>query len=314
MAGIGLLLNPRARRNQKDPALRDRLTRQIQDHGVVRHAGDLDALRRAAEDFKALDIDLLVVGGGDGTNHVTIRGMLEVYGDAPLPMLGLLRGGTMNTVANSLRIPRRSPERLLSRYLKAYLARAQTPLPIKKTHVMHIGDRYGFIFGTGAIHGFIAEYSRREIRSAAWAAQVLSRSVASAAVGGETIQRVGARWMGRVRFADGSAFPDRDYLAVGASTCAEIGLGFKPFFQSATHPGKFHMLGIHGSPAELVQVLPRIWQGKALGSEYAYERVTDHAVLEPRYGTVAYTLDGDIYEHEGELEVRTGPRVSVLVP
>ena len=39
-------------------------------------------------------------------------------------------------------------------------------------------------------------------------------------IGGPAIRRVAQRWTGRVRFDDGSAFPDRDYLTVAASTCA----------------------------------------------------------------------------------------------
>jgi diacylglycerol kinase family enzyme len=298
----------------RDPSLGDRLRKQIGPGGLVHHVSDYGALLHAAEQFKARDIDVLVVAGGDGTNHVTIGGMLEVYRDTPLPMFALLRGGTMNTVAHSFGIPMLSPERLLSRYMQAYRRRDERPLRVAEAEVLRVAEHHGFIFGTGAAHGFIAEYSRREARSAGWAAQVLSRAVASAVVGGETIQRVAARWKGSVHFADGSAFPDRDYLAVGASSCAQIGLGFKPFFRSADNPGRFHMLGIHCTPGELIRRLPRIWQGKSLGVAYSYERVTDHARLESRSGTVAYTLDGDVYQHEGPLEVSTGPRLRLLLP
>ncbi len=314
MPGLGLLLNPLAKRNIKDPKLGGRLARLLGEHGLALEASDEASLRHAIAQFRARSIDALVIAGGDGTNHIVVGALVEAFGQDSLPMIALLRGGTMNTVANSFGIPRQSPERLLKRYLKAYLQRHVQPMPTATTRVLRVGQHLGFIFGTGAIHGFIAEYNRREVRSPLWAAQVLTHSVLSAALGGETIQRVAARWHGQVRFDDGSAFPPRDYLAVGASTCSQIGLGFQPFFRSADAPEGFHILGIHGSAPEFIQRLPKVWQGKALGSAYAYEKVTDRAVLQPRHGYVHYTLDGDVYEHEGPLEVSIGPEITLLLP
>jgi len=104
-----------------------------------RAAGQLD--RGSApdgEDFRHLDIDVLGISGGDGTNHVTITGFLDVYGSeqggggttpTPLPQIAFLRGGTMNTVANSVGIQHGKPEGLLSRLARAYAERATLPSP-----------------------------------------------------------------------------------------------------------------------------------------------------------------------------------------
>ena len=43
-------------------------------------------------------------------------------------------------------------------------------------------------------------------------------------------------------------------------------------------------------------------------------RVTDAATLVPDDGVVRYTLDGDVYEHEGPLDVTTGPRIRIVIP
>src|SRR6202044_3153267 len=117
--------------------------------------------------------------GGDGTNHVTITGFLGVYApgkatigaDAcPLPPVAFLRGGTMNTVANSVGVRHDKPEGLLGRLLRAYAERAVSPLANVERHVMRIAGRdagpggdatkYGFLFGTGVVYGFLAEYYR----------------------------------------------------------------------------------------------------------------------------------------------------------
>src|SRR3954470_24188970 len=123
MSGIGVIVNPRSRSNVKDPAAADRLARALGDHGVVRAAGDKEELFRIAEDFRKLKIDVLGISGGDGTNYVTLTGFLEVYEDEPLPALAFLRGGTFNTVANAVGVPRGKPDGLLAKLITRYADR-----------------------------------------------------------------------------------------------------------------------------------------------------------------------------------------------
>ena len=314
MAGIGLLLNPRAKRTAKDPELAYRLKRVLGDAGIARTPRSFAELGEVAADFKRLGVELVAVAGGDGTNHITLSGLVSAYGESELPYFAMLRGGTMNTVANSFGIPRRRPEKLLARYLQAYQRRALQPLRFVEPNALKVGQHYGFIFGTGCIYGFISEYSRREDRSIPWAAQVLGRAIASSVFGGPALGRVAQRWHGQVRFDDGSAFPERDYLTVGASTCSQIGLGFKPFFRSGERSDRFHILGIHTSAGHTIRGLPRVWRGRTLGGDRTYERLTSRAVLVPTDGHVPYTLDGDVYEHPGPLAVSIGPRLRILIP
>src|SRR5580704_11501498 len=128
VSGIGVVLNPKSRRNLRDPHAASRLARALGDHGVVREARTIDELYRIAEDFRRVDIDVLAISGGDGTNHVTLTGFIDVYGGATMPQVALLRGGTMNTVANSVGMRRGRPEGLLERLLRDYAERASLPL------------------------------------------------------------------------------------------------------------------------------------------------------------------------------------------
>jgi len=311
---IGLIINPRAKQHQRDPNLAHRLQRQIGEGGVVRAPSSFDELADVAIDLRERGVELLGIAGGDGTNHVTITHLLRAYEGAQLPYFALLRNGTMNTVANSLDIPRMGPERLLARYLESFHRRALTPMRFVEPNVLRVGDHYGFIFGTGAIYGFIAEYNMKDPRSPVWAAEVLLRTIGSAATGGERVKRVAQRWKGRVAFPDGTLFPERDYFTVGASTCSQIGLGFKPFYRSGETPDRYHMLGIHTSVAGFIAGLPNVWRGRTLGGHKTYERLTESATLIPSEGTIPYTLDGDVYIHEGPLELACGPRLRIVTP
>jgi diacylglycerol kinase family enzyme len=314
MSGIGVVVNPRSRRNQRDPGAASRLARQLGDHGVVRTAGSIDELYRIAEDFRRLSIDVLGISGGDGTNHITLTGFIDVYGGSALPQIAFLRGGTMNTVANSVGVRRGRPEGLLERLVRSYAARTTAPLKDVERHVMRIGDHYGFLFGTGAIHGFLAEYYRDGEPSPAVAARTLFRGIGSAIVQGPMVRRMCAPFRGSVELEDGTVWEERDYFAVGAGTIDQIGLGFRPFPRYGEAPSSFHLLGIHTSPVGFVADLPRIHRARPMREGKTYEAVVSRALVRSTEAPLKYMVDGDLHEVRGrEVELSTGPRVRIVV-
>jgi len=320
MSGIGVVLNPRSRRNLRDPQAATRLARALGDHGIVRQARSLDELYVIAEDFKQLSIDVLGISGGDGTNHVTITGFLDVYGARALPQLAFLRGGTMNTVANSVGVDHGGPEGLLGRLMRAYAERASRPLANVERHVMKIGDahsaHYGFLFGTGVVYGFLAEYYANGEPSPLVAARTLLRGVGSTIVQGEMIQRMARPFRGSATLVQEGReidWSERDYLAIAAGTIDHIGLNFRPFHRYAERPGTFHALGIHTSPLQFVREMPRIWRAEAMRPGRTDDATATRMVVRSADGTVRYMIDGDLHEKHGEVEVTVGPRVKIIV-
>src|SRR5207245_1852501 len=139
----------------------------------------------------------------------------------------------MNTVANSVGIRRGKPEGLLGRLIRDYAERATRPLVNVERHVMRIGEHYGFLFGTGVVHGFLAEYYRGGEPTPLVAAKTLARGVGSTLVRGEMVRRMAQPFRGQVQFADGTRWEKRDFLAVAGGTIDQIGLGFRPFYRYA---------------------------------------------------------------------------------
>ena len=313
MSGIGVVLNPRSRRNSKDPRAATRLARTLGDHGIVRSAHSIDELYRIAEDFRRLKIEVLGISGGDGTNHVTITGFINVYEGGALPQIAFLRGGTMNTVANSVGVRRGRSEGLLGTLMRDYAERAIRPLVNVERHVMRLGEHYGFLFGTGVVHGYLAEYYRDGEPSPLVAAKTLARGVGSAIVRGEMIRRMARPFRGRVGFADGSHWEERDFLAVAGGTIDQIGLGFRPFYRYAEQPNTFHVLGITASPVGFVRELPRIHRAEPMRPGKTLEATVARAVIESADGVMRYMIDGDLHETHGPLEVTIGPRVRIVV-
>ncbi len=308
MSGIGVVLNPKSRRNRRDPKASTRLARALGDAGVVREAHSIDELRRIAEEFLRLDVEALAIAGGDGTNHVTITGFVEVFGKRPLPPLALLRGGTMNTVANSIGVRRARSDVLL-----AALRGGWRDLPRVQRHVLRVGDSYGFLFGTGAVYGFLAEYYRNGQPSPLVAAKTLASGIGSTFVGGDVVARIAAPFRGSVTLGDGTRWPERDYLAVAGGAVDQIGLHFRPFHRFAEKPGAFHLLGIHTDPVGFVLDLPRIWRAQPMRDDKRYDAVVERATIESADGVVRYMVDGDLHDCKGPLEVETGPVVDLLL-
>jgi diacylglycerol kinase (ATP) len=339
--GIGVIINPHSGRNVRDPRAALRLARTLGSHGVLREAASIDELYRVAEDFRKLDIDVLGISGGDGTNGTTITGFLDVYQGNALPQIAFLRGGTMNTVANAIGIRRGRPEGLLDRLCQAYVERAARPLANVERHVMCIrGERataptgeaatsmrspplatkYGFNFGTGVVCGFLREYysygeryGDGERPSPLVAAKTLFRGVGSAAVGGRMIKRMAEPFRGSVTLADGTSWPERDYLSVAGGTVDQIGLNFRPFYRFAEQPDTFHLLGIHTTPIGFVGQLPRIWRAQPMQAGHAYEAVTPWATISSPRSPLRYMIDGDVHECGGPLHVSIGPRVRIVL-
>jgi len=320
MPGVGVVLNPKSRRNLRDPNAADRLARAVGDDGVVRCARTIDELYTIAEEFRRLDVEILAISGGDGTNQITLTGFLDVYGEAAIPPVALLRGGTMNTVANSVGVPRGTPGQILRRLLDGYALRGSTPLGRVERHLMRITPRaggkarYGFLFGTGVVQGFLAEYYAGGDPSPLLAATTLGRGIASALVGGDTIRRVARPFRGSVVFERGQTWEERDYLSIAAGTIAHIGLGFRPFHRFDECPGCFHLLGIHASPVGFVRELWRIHGAKPMSPGKARDEVSSKAVVRSADGAVRYMVDGDLHETPGEIELSSGPAVKLIVP
>jgi diacylglycerol kinase (ATP) len=331
LPGIGVIYNPRSSYNRRDPSAGPRLEPPLGSHGVVRKVDSIEALYRAAAEFKKLDIDLLGISGGDGTTGVTLSGFLDVYADTALPRLALLRGGTANTLADSIGIPRGKPDRLLRSVVRAYVDRDPHPLRDTARHLMRAHGSncrrrdslntslpagtatYGFLFGTGVVSGYLEAYYAAGPPSAGVAAKTLLKGIGSTLVRGPMIRRMAAPFRGSVELDDGTRWEERDYLAIAAGTIDQIGLGFKPFHRATGDQAAFHLLGIHTSPFGFVTQLPNIWRGTPMTPGHTYEALAKHARLHAQVPTIEYMVDGDLYACQGTLEVSIGPSVRIVV-
>lgn len=313
MPGIGIISNPHSRRNRRHPEQMRRLAYilgQDDNHELTNRIEDVGD---AARQFKANDIDILALNGGDGTNHVTLTKFIEVWGERPLPKIALLRGGTMNTVSNSVGV-KGTPSRLLANLVEKYY----TNQPFETTQrdlikvTDHSGSRYGFIFGNGLVANFLEVYYADGDPSPAIAAKLLGKAALGTLLNNELNQRLFRPFRARIQM-DHAVWAERDYVSVLASTVDQIGLGFRPFIRSEETPHTFHLLGITSGALETVTQLPRIRLGLPVPEEKIRSAVAASAEFiseEP----IGYTIDGDMHvAQDGYVKLEAGPRLEIII-
>ncbi|MFO0630166.1 MAG: diacylglycerol kinase family protein [Polyangiales bacterium] len=136
----------------------------------------------AAESFRAQGVSVLGVVGGDGTSNRAVTACRAAYGDDALLTLSMLRGGTMNTVANACGVPRGRPGGVVAAAPRARrragLHRAQHPAH-RRPRGLPLRHRRG-----GG-----PRLLRRGEPSPAVAARVLARALGSTLVGGPSRAR-----------------------------------------------------------------------------------------------------------------------------
>lgn len=310
MSAIGVITNPKSRQNRRDPVLARRLAYVLGDPDQLAAPTDLESLQSVVARFRERGVEVVAINGGDGSVHTVLTALAREWGDAPLPKIALLRGGTMNTLAHGLGITG-SPEQLLGELVAAWHARQ--PLAYAERTALRVdGEQIGFLFGNGLIARFLEAWYADPEPSPASAVWLLARAVLSAMVQGPLIRELMRPWEGSVE-VDGVDWPCRAYLTVAAGGVDDIGVGFRPFFRCLDHPGQMHALGLTCSPWAVSRELWRIWRAKPMKYAERHEAVARRLVLRSSV-PIAYMVDGDFHQAGAELVVETGPRVQFWLP
>jgi diacylglycerol kinase (ATP) len=270
-------------------------------------------LEELADEAVALRADppsVIAVHGGDGTLHRTVAALGLAFGDRPIPPLAILGGGTMNVVSASLRI-RQPAAPLLAAILGA--VRANQQLETIRRRCLRIGDTLGFIFGNGLMANFLGEYYGTGEYGPARATWLLLRAFGSALINGPFIHKLFKRFEGTVE-VDGQTLERTVFIGIGAATVREVGLGFKLNHRADDDVERFGVLAIHGRPVGLIPQFPAVYQGRGISPKRAFSAVASTLKITPKSGSMAYTIDGDLYQGEGPLTISVGPHIDFVRP
>jgi diacylglycerol kinase family enzyme len=314
---VGLISNPRSRRNRRDPALLARLERilaPLGDGAVVHGDGGLDGLAELARTWRDAGVTTLALNGGDGTTHHVLTHILGAWAGPPWPEVLLLRGGTMNTAANGLGLPRGSPESLLQAWVEARLQHRELPRQERCPLRIEADDRpplFGFMWGNGLFAGFLGIFYDDPDPGPVTAAVTLARVVGASVTGGAIAERAFPSLHHRVT-VDGVQWSDHARLAVSAATVPQIGLGFRPWFR-AEDPEFLHVLGLACRPPALVRQLPRLYRGLPPTDPRIEDQAARELLVEAQ-SPWAFIVDGDYHPPARRVRVTLGPRLRFPLP
>ncbi len=306
--GIGVIVNPFSRQNKKNPDRINKLAYIVGSHGTIAATKSLSELEDVAIEFKKQGVEILALSGGDGTNHITLTKFIEVYGDTPLPKIALLRGGTMNTIADSIGI-RGDSNQILFNIVEKY--HNNTPFKTVKRNVMNIDGRYGFLFANGVAFNFLKEYYSGSTPTPAKAAAILSRGVLSAIRGGDFAKWLFKKFSAKIT-VDGYVWPHREYFMIVAATIDNLGFGFNPFVKVFDKPNCFDIVGVLCEAMDVAIALPSIRLGRPLDPKKFIDAAAEEVIFEAEE-PMKYTIDGDIYESQERMIMKVGPKLELIV-
>ncbi|HJZ88603.1 MAG TPA: diacylglycerol kinase family protein [Polyangia bacterium] len=227
---------------------------------------------------------------------------------ASLPQFGILRGGTVNTVANNLAV-RGHPEEILERLVARI--RSGRQVPSAPLDLLRVGGMYGFLFGAAMPGRFFEAYYGGPTTGMAWAGALAARTLASGIARGPF-----ARWLFdpiEIEITvDGVTLPTRHFTLIVAATVRNVGIGVKVTYRAGQRPGRFHLVASSLPASRMVVQAARVFGGRPLKGQPHTDVLAARARLrfaEPQ----TYTLDGDLFR-ASEVELACGPRLDILTP
>jgi diacylglycerol kinase family enzyme len=297
---LGMLVNAHAGSVRRDPQLVARLAAQL-PHGHVIATGRLEEVGPALKTLRERGVSLLALVGGDGTLSGSLTELIESW-PRPLPAILVMRGGTVNTIAAALGA-RGSPSSSLRRALRGDSRPRETVRELLRVEAEHAAPRCGLIFGNGLATRWLQAYYAEPEPGVQAASRVLARAVRSAAVGGDFARNLFEPFTARLS-VDGQGVRERSFRLIGASTIADVGLGFRPFLTAGRAPGRFHLLHTGAAPARFVLDLPWLWLGRdAPGSSLHHHNAArvELALARPE----AWMIDADVQPETQRLVITT---------
>jgi len=307
---IAVIVNPRSRANRRNPRIAAEFQAILGDRGRVFAPKSIEELDATAAELRQSPPTVLAVHGGDGTLHKTVTALDRVFGAEPLPPIAILCGGTMNVVATSLRI-RERPSVFLTAIVEA--DRTGQALETVRRRCLRIGDELGFLFGSGLPANFLTEYYGSGEYGPARAAWLLARAFFSALWHGPFIQRVFKRFEGSVR-VDGALLQQTTFVGLMAGTVREVGLGFKLVHRADDDPERFGVLAMHSAVLSLTLDVWAVQHGRGIAPSRAFSAVASQMDVHSKNGSMAYTIDGDLYRTQDPVAISLGPPIVFLKP
>ncbi len=309
MSGIGIIANPHSKLNKRNPGRQQVLGWILGERGQLAVTNSLEHLSQVAREFRDRNISILAINGGDGTISRTLTAFIKEYGSRPLPQIVLLRGGTINVLAQNLGI-KGKPEEVLYRLLQVHSS--GKPIKTEKLATLQIEGNYGFLFGNATTARFLAEFYRN--KTGPLGAVLLVLRLAFASMFNKPLYESVVASHEMVISADGKEPRTLKAVALMCSTIERGPLGFRLFPKARRGPHVFQSIAFvveaEKLPVKLPLVVLRPGEGEAFGKISTCASTMQVTCADSK----VYTIDGELYESASEtIEIKPGPVLEFLV-
>lgn len=305
---FGIIINPVAANNRKDPAAVVRRYEKIA--GMAKPpmwiTSRLDDIYPIAEEFKAGGMKYLLLSGGNGTFHHVISRFKTVYQGGELPPVLMLKSGHMDTIADTINLAGNDID-ILERFMRAL--RRGRGITLLRRNLIKIEDTYCTMFGAG---GLVAQFMNHYYKMGEYtpqnALEVLTRFMTLARDASSREAREIFRPFKSTIAIDGRAFPKKEILACVGVTIPGIGLGFTPGSRVLEQSGRFQFICTALSPIDFATQIFRFYGGKKIEGPNHFDDLVESVVISSK-DPFEYTMDGEMYHAIYELRIaasRTG--------
>jgi diacylglycerol kinase family enzyme len=309
MPGIGIISNPHSKLNRKNPQRHEYLTYIAGEEGHVAVTQTLDDLAKVALDFKEHGIKILAINGGDGTISQTLTAFINAYGPSPPPKIAILRGGTINVLAENLGI-KGSPEQVLYRLIEKHSINKLENT--KKISTIKVDGQHAFLFANGSAAYFLEQFYKNKtgpIGSLILLAKLIFSKTIGHGLFDQTVKSAPTSVI-----IDGDEKPKHLSITTLLATIPRMPLGFKLFPKTTENPQLAQLVSYIGSPRK--DILKAIFDFFVRPSQTTDVKISycgkNFSVKcdEP----TPYTLDGELFYPESNIvDVQIGTELEFII-
>jgi diacylglycerol kinase family enzyme len=232
--------------------------------------------------------------------------LIKAYKSKSLPPILILREGTMDNIARSVKLKLKGPL-LLDRLLKKIADNEK--IETHDRYTIKINDKYGFLFGTGFITNFLDKvYSGKE--------KGTYRNIQVGLIGFK--EALLNTTDGEIfKFTEQSIHIDFNEVKINpvsgilSGTVEHIGMGFSPLNEAVQSNGTFQTIILGITAREILFNINKFRVGKRIKSDNYLNTLCKSITIKQK-GNFKYTMDGDIYTAKDELKAFIGTKVSLV--
>ncbi len=313
---IGVLINPLSGKNRRASGS---LSRILDEHSEVlqqkvrtpQHVYD------ALVEFSRLNVNILVISGGDGTVQAVLTVLFHHHPFASQPQLIVLEGGTTNMIGGDVGVTgnqAKALHRILQWMRSGGYGASRVQKPVLRLHVPGHEVKYGMFFGAAGISQGIQYYRKnlhnKRLRGYPGICMTLIRYFWG-------IIRQHRQTVASTNITvilDNQPLQKEEFMLLFVSTLDRLFFGLRPFWDTENGPLRF--TAVRSRARYLLRVLPFLARGRSGGKgteENGYYSANVHEIK--LYMTDSVALDGEIYSPDSgqrPISLRHGGDITFL--